>query len=157
MLPLHVEQAFPGQPAQPDVDGNRGPAQVGLDLAGGYLARETLDGKDFWFVPSAPAPPMPQAALLLPNYDEYTVAYKDRGHFYDAVDFSTAAVRDSAPFANMVMLRGRVAGIWKRVLAKNVVEVTTRLLRPPSAAEQQALEAASKRYGEYLGLPVRQA
>ena len=133
-------------------------AKQGLAWAGPALSRQTLAGQDFWCAANAPArPPMPAAAYLLPNYDEYSVAYKDRSHFYDASDFTSPIARDNVPFANMIVLHGRVAGIWKRTLTKKAVVVETKLLQPLSASEQRALDAALKRYGQFLGLAVKMA
>ena len=130
-----------------------GDARKGLALAGAQLSRETVDGKEFYFAASS-APPIPPAVYLLPNYDEYTVAYKDRSHFYDAADFQSPNARDNVPFANMLVVGGRVLGIWKRTLGSKSVQVTATWLRPPTPAQQRALAAAVKRYGEFLGLPA---
>jgi hypothetical protein len=125
----------------------------GLNLVGSQVARETVDGKEFWFVPGDPAP-MPRTTYLLPNYDEYTIAYKDRRHFYNASDFQSPIARDNVPFAHMIVMNGRIIGTWKRTLAKSAVRVEAKFLHPPSASEQSALNVALERYGEFLGLPV---
>jgi Winged helix DNA-binding domain len=70
-------------------------ARRGLDVAGGSLGCEVLDGLEYWFgaggfaggsvgggrsaFAGAGSP-----VLLLPAWDEYTVAYKDRSHFLHA-------------------------------------------------------------------------
>ena len=125
----------------------------GLALAGARLSRETVAGKEFYFAAASP-PPIPPAAYLLPNYDEYTVAYKDRGHFHDARDFQSPNARDNVPFANMIVMGGHVLGTWKRTLAGRSAQVAASWLRPPTPAQQRALDTALKRYGEFLGLPV---
>lgn len=125
----------------------------GLDLVGSLLDHENSDAKDYWFAAVDPAP-MPQTAYLLPNYDEYTIAYKDRSHFYDPAAFQSLMTRDNVPFTHVIVIHGRIVGTWKRVLAKNAVQVETKFLQPPSGSEQRALGAALKRYGEFLGLPV---
>jgi hypothetical protein len=128
-------------------------AKNGLALAGDRLAHMASADQDFWFA-GASAARMPPTAYLLPNYDEYTVAYKDRSHFYDAEEFTSPIARDNVPFANMIVLNGRVAGIWKRTLSKKAVAVEMKPLHPLTAAEQRAVDAALKRYGEFLGLAV---
>ena len=125
----------------------------GLNLAGSQLVRESVDGKDYWFSPLSAAP-MPRTAYLLPNYDEYTIAYKDRSHFYDAPAFPSPVARDNVPFAHMIVMNGRIVGTWKRTLAKNAVAVKAIFLHPPAGPEQRAFSAALKRYGAFLGLPV---
>jgi len=128
----------------------------GLALAGEALARQVCEGQDFWSA-GASAARMPSTAYLLPNYDEYTVAYKDRSHFYDANAFAGAVARDTAPFANMIVLNGRVAGIWKRTLTQKTVAVELKPVHPLSVNEQRALDAALRRYGEFLGLAAKLA
>jgi hypothetical protein len=128
----------------------------GLDLVGSQLAHETVDGKGYWFAPSDPAP-MPQTAYLLPNYDEYTIAYKDRSHFYDASAFQSPVARDNVPFAHMIVINGRIVGTWKRTLAKNDVRVEAKFLHAPSGPEQRALKTAVEQYGTFLNLSVELA
>jgi len=130
-------------------------AKQGLALAGPRLACEGAGGQDYWFDPAQPAPrAMTPLAYLLPNYDEYTVAYAARDDFYDVQAFRQPVARDNVPFANVILLKGRVAGIWKRTIAKRAVTVETKFLQPPSEAERRAVAAAAKRFGEFLGLPV---
>ncbi len=54
-------------------------ARAGIDLAGSALMRDEVDGFTYWSAdrrtPKALASP---AAHLLPNYDEYLIAHKDR-------------------------------------------------------------------------------
>jgi hypothetical protein len=127
----------------------------GLALAGAALASETIDGREFWYAPGRPAAPMPPRPYLLPNYDEYTVAYRDRRHFYDAAAFTSPIARDNVPFANMIVIKGWVEGIWKRTLSAKTVSVETKPLRELTPAEQRGLEAAIEHYAEFLGLEVR--
>lgn len=98
----------------------------------------------------APAP----AVHLLPNYDEYVVAYQDRSAL-----FSTPAVaRDLAGMsvltAAVIMERGQVAGAWSRTIDGSRVRVTASLRVTLSQTSQGALEAATRRYGRFLGKPV---
>src|SRR5262249_43407674 len=98
-----------------------------LELAGERLKQETGAGLTYWLVPDEPdgaAPRVPRTAegtFLLANYDEYTVAYKERDLYYDASRPSTPERRDDAPFGNVIVLAGRVVGMWKRTLAKDAV------------------------------------
>ncbi len=126
-------------------------ARRGLELLGGQLVCEAIGGQDYWLAPSSPAP-RARAAYLLPNYDEYTVAYRDRDAYFDPRHAAGLDPRTSSPFSNAILIRGRVAGFWKRTLSKGAVSVETRWLAPPSAAQMRAVVAAAKRYGEFLGL-----
>ena len=54
-------------------------ARTGIALAGASLAQRIIEGKDYWFDAEARAAKKAAAiGHLLPNFDEYTVAYRDR-------------------------------------------------------------------------------
>ena len=90
-------------------------AKAGIELAA--LEAEEIDGRTYWFYrrnrePRA-RPLCPRTCL--PNYDEYLIAYKDRG----------PVVGDSGRdvFAHYFVVAGRLAGSWKRTLNKDSVVV----------------------------------
>lgn len=90
----------------------------------------------------------------MPNYDEYTVAYKERSAFFDAANAGAAASRENVPFGNVIVVDGRVAGWWKRALRKETVAVEPRWFVEPSVAQTRAFDAAVERYAAFLGLRV---
>src|SRR5262245_18581978 len=54
-------------------------AKAGLEMVKPQFIQEVIDGQDYWFVSSLPVvKDLSPTAHLLPVYDEYTVAYKDR-------------------------------------------------------------------------------
>lgn len=129
-------------------------ARAGLEAAQPRLVREVFDGQTYWLSPSAtPTPTNPDSPLahLLPAYDEYTVAYKDRGAVLRTS--SASKVDAGAQLLNpTVVVDGEVVGTWKRVLKRESVVVTPSLFRKLSRTEKQAVAAAAERYGEFLGL-----
>src|SRR5439155_40404 len=84
-----------------------------------------------------------ELAHLLPNFDELTVAYRDRGALLDPrVPFNPsffAYYRESTPqggmLSNVVTIAGRVRGAWSRTLAPKLVRVHVRPLAPFSASD----------------------
>ncbi len=139
-------------------DIKRGLAAVGTDLE-----HQAIDGKDYWFDPRCAAdrkPPL--TAHLLPNFDEFTVAYRDRDAVihpdlrFDPSFF--AYYREAAPqggiLSNVVTIGGLVRGSWRRRLASKVVEVEVRLLAPLDAAEMAGVERAAQRLGRFLERPA---
>ena len=133
----------------------------GIHLVGGGLERETMDGKDFWSDPKAArAGRIDPLAHLLPNFDELTVAYRDRGALLDPrVPFNPsffAYYRESTPqggmLSNVVTIAGRVRGAWSRTLAPKLVRVHVRPLAPFSASDVEAVDAAAKKLGRFLQL-----
>lgn len=138
-------------------------ARSGLELAGSALERDVIDGKDYWFDPTLdPDPPVAGEAHLLPNFDEYTVAYRDRSaalHADRPFDPSFFPYfREAAPqggiLSNVLTVSGRVRGAWRRTLQRRAVRVEIRLLDGLEPAEKAAVEQAAERYGRFLELAV---
>ena len=93
------------------------------------------------------------AAHLLPAFDEYAVAYKDR----EAILHPSHARRPDAATAVLgptVILDGRAVGTWKRTLKRDTVSIETSLWTTLRKSERDALGAAAQRYGEFVGLPA---
>lgn len=128
-------------------------ARHALDLIKQQLEQVTLNGKNYWFSDSskAAAQNMP-SAFLLSIYDEYTIAYKDRGDISEARDIERMISRGNALTA-VIILDGSVAGTWNKTLKKNTVEIRLLPFRKFSKDEQEALEAAADRYGKFVGVP----
>ncbi len=136
---------------------SHGPAQAadfawwsgltGKDAAGALealapqLARADIDGKTYWHAPvtrsKVPAPPR---ALLLSIYDEYTIAYADRGALSQARDVERMIKMGNA-LNSVLILDGKVAGTWKRTLKKGKPEVVLSPFRKLTRAEQDAVDA----------------
>ncbi|MGH2503426.1 MAG: DNA glycosylase AlkZ-like family protein, partial [Ktedonobacterales bacterium] len=91
------------------------------------------------------------SVLLLPQYDEYTVAYRDRSSALHPA-FPTDPFLILAP---VLVVDGLVVGSWKRTLARDAVALAITHYAPLDAAQREGLARAAERYGRYLGLPAR--
>jgi hypothetical protein len=128
-------------------------ARTGIALAGAALGHQLVDGKGYWFDPeAAPAGEAAAVAHLLPNFDEYTVGYRDRAavvhrdRTFDASLFSFGSV-----LSNVVTVGGRVRGAWRRTVVRDAVRVEIRLLDRLQPLETAAVEDAGRRLGRFLG------
>ena len=138
--------------------------KAGIQLAGSKLQHQRVDGLDYWSGPDEAAARRTAnaAAHLLPNFDEYTVAYRDRSALLDAnVTFNPklfAYYRDSTPMggilSNVVTVGGRVRGAWSRVVMPNKVRIDLRLLAAPTPQEKAAIAVAATELGRFLGRPA---
>jgi len=131
-------------------------ARAGIALAGEALDHQTIEGKDYWF--DAAARPLEQAAVvahLLPNYDEYTVAHRDRGEILHADrPFDPKLFSFGSILSNIVTVGGKVRGSWRRTVARGGVRVEVRPLDRFKRAETAAVEDAAGRLGRFLESPV---
>ena len=125
----------------------------GIEMAGPALAQETVDGKTYWFAPTAirRRSKAPRVHLLQP-YDEIVVGYTESRHALDRSGIARGRFLDF--FGGALMVDGQVAGQYKRALATDRVGVGVTLFRRFDRAETEALEAAAGRLGRFLGLPV---
>jgi hypothetical protein len=128
-----------------------GDARLGIELAG--LAHETVGDFTYWFVPSrAAAPPAASSAHLLPIYDEYLIAYKDRDLVTGARPVTIAPTPDG--FIHSLIVDGRLAGSWKRTLTKDGAALDTKSDTVLTRTNARALESAIARYQDFLEMRV---
>ena len=137
--------------------------RLGVELAGDQLERTPGPDGVSWISGPQPAnAPGDPVAHLLPNFDEITVAYRDRSALLDpAVEFDPslfswfrASSPEGALLSNIVTVDGRVRGAWRRTLNGQSVTVDLRLLKEDKA-EAPLIVAAAKRLGHFLGRDVR--
>lgn len=127
-------------------------AKRGIQVAGTRLAHRELDGRDLWFDPPLEGiRPVPGTLHLLPNFDEYLVAYKDRSAAFDRA-LGAATVSDV--LGNVIVSDGQVIGEWRRAAAGDRVTIEAVVATAPGKVEMQGLRTACERYSRFLGSPV---
>jgi len=126
----------------------------GLAACGPRLEQTTTGGRTYWFAPPPGPPPPVQVGpvFLLANYDEYTVAYRERDLFFDPTTARSLDRREPVPFSNVIVADGRVAGVWRRRLHRDSVVVQTVWFAAPTPGQHAGLRAAAQRYAAFLGL-----
>lgn len=130
-------------------------AKAGIELARSGLLREVIGDKTYWFAPSkTPTKVKDPTIHLLPNYDEYLIAYRDHSASLIApTNMDSAALYDMLA-RHIVVLNGRVVGGWRGTNKKNEVHIETKLLTPLTGAQAEGVHTAAERYSRFLGLPV---
>ena len=128
-------------------------AKRGLEIVGAELAQETVEGKEFWFK-DVPPRPASRAAHLLPNLDEYTVAYKERGAYYPSEQIANPNARENEPLNHVILMHGRIAGMWKPTLKKDSLLISSRFISAPAPEDYETFRKAATRLGKFRGLPV---
>jgi Winged helix DNA-binding domain len=122
-----------------------GDARNGIALVESDLDEAIVNGNDYWVGRTSRTNPAfnSRDAHLLPAYDEYNVAYKNR-----------EAVLDVALLSPTIMIDGQIVGNWKATNAKNSVTITLTTARSLKQPERLAIGRAADRYAAYLGVPV---
>lgn len=130
-------------------------AKVGLEMNASQLLYESVNGQAYWFSELTPlAQDISPTAYLLPNFDEYTVGYKDRSAVLDMSHMNKLTTRNSDILGHVIVLDGRVIGTWKRTLTKDTVFVVLNPFAALNETEMHAVTTAAERYGAFLGLSV---
>jgi hypothetical protein len=125
-------------------------ARAGLDMVTSHLVKENFDGQVYWLSASFPASKAAApTAFLLPAFDEYTVAYKDRGAVLEPLS-GARMITASEILSPVMVVDGRVIGTWKRTLRKNGVVIRQSPLAKLIKPQTQALASAANRYAEFL-------
>jgi len=126
-------------------------AKTAVEAAGRELVQETVEDRAYWSGPATSLSPRPSPdAYLLPAYDEFTVAYEDRSAFLDP------AVLQQVQYGigPIILIDGRMAGVWKRTLGKDRVVVKLNPLAPLTKKQYAATVKAAQRYARFLGRVV---
>jgi hypothetical protein len=127
-------------------------AARGVELAGESLAKIALGDQTYWTNPTKPKP-ITQSALLLPWFDEFLVAYKDRSAILDLKHLKH--VNAGGGMLNpTIVIDGQVVGVWKRTLTAKAVKLELEPFQPLTQTKLPAIKLAAQRYGAFLGKAV---
>ena len=125
-------------------------AKHGLAMNKSWLINESVDGEEYWFHELIKEKKTMQTMYLLPNYDEYTIAYKDRNLFYNSANNLHLDMRGNMIFQHMIMYQGELIGVWRRTEKRNTVGIESRLFKTLSAEEMKLVTNTFELYGTYL-------
>ena len=125
-------------------------AAEGLDRAGGALVSFDLADRKYWAPRSTPPGGSSPRAFLLPAFDEYTVAYRDRGALVGPAH--ARQVQGMEILRPAIVVNGRVAGTWTRALGKGSVELDLSPFTRLGTTARRAVAVATRRYAAFLEL-----
>ena len=122
---------------------NAADAKRGLELVARDLEKLLVGEKVYWTLRSRKAAtPSSHNAHLLPAFDEYFVAYKDRQNVLSLTKWDL--------LGPIIIIDGRAVGTWKRTNDKKSIEM--KLTRALKETERTVLDQAVTRYAEFLDL-----
>ncbi len=124
--------------------------KVGIDMVKSQLSEEKIDDVTYYF--SDASVKKTSKALLLPVYGEYTVAYKERDLLLDEKAAKSLKQINNLVFTNTVVIKGAVVGVWRRTIKKEKTLIEINPLIKLSAPQKESIEAAAKKYGNFVGL-----
>jgi hypothetical protein len=128
--------------------------RAGLAQVRGKLGSFEHDGRTFWHAPGEEPPSGPQepAGHLLQILDETYRGYQDSRWLLDTAGI-VPRVRESA--IGMALAGAQLVAAMKRTVSAGHVRFDLKPYRALAPAEAGALEAAARRYGQFLNLEPR--
>jgi hypothetical protein len=124
-------------------DARRGIAMLDRDLERVEIAENV-----YWRSVSAPKRSRDIDVYLLPAYDEYNVAYKNREVVFD--QNSVPQITNWGALGPTVVVDGRITGIWKTTGNEKSIRIAVTSSRNLRKQEKLSVAKAAERYAAYL-------
>jgi hypothetical protein len=119
-------------------------ARRGLDIIRASSFDE--DGLRYWSTIARGSATARTGVYLLPIYDEYLVAYRDR--------VAVPHAWDARAFRHTLIVDRQVAGTWRMEATGPSATLEVTPVRPLSGIERRGVESSAKRYAAFLGATV---
>jgi uncharacterized protein YcaQ len=120
---------------------------------GDELAAVEVEGWPAWALATAADDEGEETAgvvRLLPGFDPYTIAlYRQPGVLDE--EHQPKVSRPQGWISPVVLVGGRMAGVWEYEKKRDRIVVTATMFRPASAGVQAGIEAEAARLGAFLG------
>ncbi len=119
-----------------------------IEISAASLSSIEIDGHRCWFTGAPVSARATRSAHLLPNYDEYLIAHKDRGLIPRAIAGKAGAQPPRDVHPHHVIVNGRLAGSWRRLDSPTAAEVA--LYPGVPALHASLVTAAITRYRAFV-------
>ncbi|WP_349318813.1 winged helix DNA-binding domain-containing protein [Chitinophaga sp. MM2321] len=88
---------------------------------------------------------------FLPAFDEFLISYNNRTASI-SLENQPHAFTKNGIFKPIIVVNGKVVGIWKRSFKKDTTIIETQFFEPVKAARKKIIWQAAEKYGNYIGL-----
>ena len=126
-------------------------ARQGLEANQRDFESLTIEGKTYWMSTNfCPDKDVSSQVHLLPAFDEYLISYRDRSAMI-APHHNPKTIYINGVFRPIVVVNGKVAGLWSRTTKKDAVTVNVSMFDDFSDEIRFLIEKCVKSYGIFLG------
>lgn len=94
---------------------------------------------------------------MLPHFDPYTIAVARHSQPLLTAKHKARVYRAQGWMSPVVLVDGRMAGVWEHEKGRDQVALKVELFEPPDARVKRGLEAEARRLGEFLEAEVQVA
>jgi hypothetical protein len=129
-------------------------AKKGLEMNASNLVGQEIEEQTYWMLDSIFVPEPPDTLRLLPAFDEFMVSYKDRSASLEP-RLAKQAITGNGIFKPIIVVNGKIAGIWKRSLQKDSLVIEKILFNKLNRSENKAFEQKAREYALFEGKDLR--
>lgn len=126
-------------------------AKRGLEIVKQQVVEEKINGQSFWMSATMPVRIKTPGIYLLPPFDEYLVAYKDRSAALENLH-SKQVFTVNGIFSPVVIINGKITAIWKRTITKKDVRIELQAFQKFTPAQKEGIRKAAEKYGRFIDL-----
>ena len=128
-------------------------ARTALKLSESHLVKNVVKEQAYFMSPNIPAGKKKQTCFLLPDYDEFMVAYKDRSASLDTKhkDFVYSG---NGIFYPIIVVNGKVVGKWRREIKKDKVKIRTNLFIQLNKAQYNSIAREAEKFAKFIDKTV---
>jgi hypothetical protein len=131
-----------------------GDARKGLEMNKSNLSSKEIDGQTYYLPNEFSIPENePDALYLLPAFDEFMVAYKDRSASL-APEQAKEAITGNGIFKPIIVAGGKIRGVWKRNFKKDSVIIEKIVFGELNEAEHEIFQSKARDYALFEGKNV---
>jgi hypothetical protein len=126
-------------------------AKRGLEMVKQNFVEEKINEQSFWMKATIPAKIKTPGIYLLPPFDEYLVAYKDRSAALEGLHLRKVFSINGI-FSPVLIINGKIAAIWKRTITKKEVIIELQAFQKFTPSQKEGIRKAAKKYSRFIGL-----
>jgi hypothetical protein len=89
------------------------------------------------------------SVYLLPAFDEFLISYADRAASLSSQHYSKALTQNGI-FKPVIVINGKVSGLWKKSLIKNMIKPELDFFETPAKKLKSLISKASDQFSDFL-------
>lgn len=125
-------------------------AKAGLETVKSDLFSETINSETYWFHNnSKDINQLNNSTFLLPAFDEFLISYRDRSAAL-LVGQNKNTISSNGIFRPVIVINGKVRGIWKRIIKKDKVIIEFELFDRLNSNQKKSIERSAHKYTGFL-------
>ena len=128
-----------------------GEAREGMEAVKAGLQHERIDGQAYFFANHVPVAPITgHSTWLLPAFDEFVIAYRDRNAMLGKHQ-TKQVISSNGIFYPVIVVNGIITGIWKRNLQKEKLVIDIHPFTPFSKDVKEEITIAAEAFARFTG------